>query len=163
MKVNFKSLDYIDKILMRLDEAAEDDAAETDATPEQDTDDNEAPEADDEAAPDDEAALDDEDMAGAEEPQNEEAADPNNNPNNIPEPDKGTFISDLGKAEYANIMIKALMMTPPKGIPQEWLNSTNTNNADQIIDFVKNVVNVNQAGTESFSNMSDEEFMNVPV
>ena len=50
MKVNSKSLDYIDKILMRLDEAAEDDAAETDATPEQDTDDNEAPEADDEAA-----------------------------------------------------------------------------------------------------------------
>lgn len=162
MKVNFKSLDYIDKILMRLDEAAEDDAAETDATPEQDTDDNEAPEADDEAAIDDEAAPDD-DMAGAEEPQNEEPADPNNNPNNIPEPDKGTFISDLGKAEYANIMIKALMMTPPKGIPQEWLNSTNTKNADQIIDFVKNVVNVNQAGTDSFSNMSDEEFMNVPV
>ena len=162
MKVNFKSLDYIDKILMRLDEAAEDDAAETDTTPEQDADDNEAPEADDEAALDDEAAPDD-DMAGAEEAQNEEPADPNNNPNNIPEPDKGTFISDLGKAEYANIMIKALMMTPPKGIPQEWLNSTNTKNADQIIDFVKNVVNVNQAGTESFSNMSDEEFMNVPV
>lgn len=162
MKVNFKSLDYIDKILMRLDEAAEDDAAETDTTPEQDADDNEAPEADDEAALDDEAAPDD-DMDGTEEPQNEEAADPNNNPNNIPEPDKGTFISDLGKAEYANIMIKALMMTPPKGIPQEWLNSTNTKNADQIIDFVKNVVNVNQAGTDSFSNMSDEEFMNVPV
>lgn len=161
MKVNFKSLDYIDKILMRLNEAAEDDAAETDTEPEQDTEDDGATE--DEAAPEDETGGEDADMGGAEEPQNEEAADPNNNPNNIPEPDKGTFISDLGKAEYANIMIKALMMTPPKGIPQEWLNSTNTNNADQIIDFVKNVVNVNQAGTESFSNMSDEEFMNVPV
>lgn len=161
MKVNFKSLDYIDKILIRLNEAAEDDAAETDAAPEQETEDDGATE--NEATPEDETGGEDADMGGAEEPQNEEPADPNNNPNNIPEPDKGTFISDLGKAEYANIMIKALMMTPPKGIPQEWLNSTNTKNADQIIDFVKNVVNVNQAGTDSFSNMSDEEFMNVPV
>lgn len=87
-------------------------------------------------------------------------------PSQIADVDQGQFVSNLGDAEYASIMIRALASNPAfkDKIPQEFLNAQTTENAQQIIQFCKNLLGLQQSGGETgFNNMSDEEVMNMPV
>ena len=82
-------------------------------------------------------------------------------PSKIAEVDNGTFVSDLGNAEMAKMLLKALTVAKPnEQIPAEFQTVT-TDNADVVIRYVKNMLSLN--GNEGFDGMSDEEIMNMPV
>lgn len=143
----FKCLQFIDEKLRQLNEA-------------------------DEMPMDDDMDMEDgDDMSGGEEaPATEEGGEMGgeaaSDPSQIADVDQGQFVSNLGDAEYASIMIRALASNPAfkDKIPQEFLNAQTTENAQQIIQFVKNMVGLqNSGGDTGFNNMSDEEVMNMPV
>lgn len=143
----FKCLQFIDEKLRQLNEA-------------------------DEMPMDDDMDMEDgDDMSGGEEaPDTEEGGEMGgeaaSDPSQIADVDQGQFVSNLGDAEYASIMIRALASNPAfkDKIPQEFLNAQTTENAQQIIQFVKNMVGLqNSGGDTGFNNMSDEEVMNMPV
>ena len=96
----------------------------------------------------------------------EQGGDAASDPSQIANVDQGQFVSNLGDAEYASIMIHALASNPAfkDKIPQEYLNAQTTQNAQQIIQFCKNLLGLQQSGGETgFNNMSDEQVMNMPV
>lgn len=68
------------------------------------------------------------------------------NPEDNADVENGEFISDLKKAEFAKLILNALMQTPPEmgTIPDEYLNVT-TNNADEVIKFIKNIISLNSS------------------
>lgn len=126
----------------------------------------------DEMPMDDEMGMEEggDDMGGGEEapaPEGEDmGGEAASDPSQIADVDQGQFVSNLGDAEYASIMIRALASNPAfkDKIPQEFLNAQTTENAQQIIQFVKNMVGLqNSGGDTGFNNMSDEEVMNMPV
>ena len=153
----FKCFKFIDDMMKQLNEA--------DEMPMED----DAEMGGDEAPMEDPAAQGDMGMEGGEAPaeggapmEGEAASDPSQ----IADVDQGQFVSNLGDAEYASIMIRALASNPEfkDKIPQEFLNAQTTENAQQIIQFCKNMLGLQQSGGETgFSNMTDEEVMNMPV
>lgn len=131
-------------------------------------------EADEMPMEDDSTEMGNDEQMGNEEPTPDESGDmglgedggANTDPSQIADVDQGQFVSNLGDAEYASIMIRALASNPAfkDKIPQEFLNAQTTENAQQIIQFVKNMVGLQNSGGETgFSNMSDEDVMNMPV
>ena len=103
----------------------------------------------------DEAASEPSEPADATEPQTDE-----NDPNVQAEPESGIFISDNQKAQFAKMMLDALMTTPPESgtIPPELLNVT-TKNADQVIKYIQNLnmlsaaTSLDGGGTENLDNL----------
>lgn len=105
-----------------------------------------------------EAAEDETESAGAEEM--DSAADaPTEAPTDATEPqssgespeeqaapEEGVFMSDNQKAQFAKMMLDALMMTPPDAgtIPNELMNVT-TQNADAVIKYIQNLNSMNAA------------------
>ena len=143
----FKCFKFIDDMMKQLNEA--------DEMPMED----DAEMGGDEAAMEDPAAEGDMEMEGG-------GDDASSDPSQIADVDQGQFVSNLGDAEYASIMIRALASNPAfkDKIPQEFLNAQTTENAQQIIQFVKNMVGLQNSGGENgFNGMSDEEVMNMPV
>lgn len=63
-------------------------------------------------------------------------------------PEEGVFMSDNQKAQFAKMMLDALMMTPPDAgtIPNELMNVT-TQNADAVIKYIQNLNGLNAATT----------------
>lgn len=131
-------------------------------------------EADEMPMEDDSTEMGNDEQMGNEEPTPDESGEmglgedggANTDPSQIADVDQGQFVSNLGDAEYASIMIRALASNPAfkDKIPQEFLNAQTTENAQQIIQFVKNMVGLQNSGGETgFSNMSDEDVMNMPV
>lgn len=61
-------------------------------------------------------------------------------------PEQGIFMSDNQKAQFAKMMLDALMMTPPDAgtIPNELMNVT-TQNADSVIKYIQNLNSMNAA------------------
>lgn len=61
-------------------------------------------------------------------------------------PEEGVFMSDNQKAQFAKMMLDALMMTPPDAgtIPNELMNVT-TQNADEVIKYIQNLNGLNAA------------------
>lgn len=113
-----------------------------------------------------EMPMEDGEMGGEEMPMEDGGSDAASDPSQIAAPEQGQFVSNLGDAEYASIMIRALASNPAfkDKIPQEFLNAQTTENAQQIIQFVKNMVGLQNSGGETgFNNMSDEQVMNMPV
>lgn len=58
-------------------------------------------------------------------------------PSQIADADAGTFVSPIAKANWANMMIKFLKNTKPDIIIPAELETVTTDNADQVIEFVK--------------------------
>jgi hypothetical protein len=94
----------------------------------------------DDAAMEDPATEGDMDMGGGEAPdeggapmEGEAAQDPSQ----IADAEMGTFVSPIAKANWANMMIKFLKNTKPDIIIPSEFETVTTDNADQIIEFVK--------------------------
>ena len=58
-------------------------------------------------------------------------------PSQIADADAGTFVSPIAKANWANMMIKFLKNTNPDIIIPAEFETVTTDNADQVIEFVK--------------------------
>lgn len=160
----FKCFKFIDDMIKKLDESemymiSEADEPQDDAKPEEGVNEEEA----DAGAGDGEQT---EEPTNEETPMESQPMDANSDPSQIANPDQGQFISELGDAQYASIMVRALASNPvyKDKIPQEFLNAQTTENAQQIIQFCKNLLGIQEAGGETgFGNMTDEEIMNMPV
>lgn len=124
----FKCFKFIDNMMKQLNEADEmpmDDDTEMGG---------------DEAAMEDPAAEGDTEMEGGEAPteggapmEGEAAQDPSQ----IADAEMGTFVSPIAKANWANMMIKFLKNTKPDIIIPVEFETVTTDNADQVIEFVK--------------------------
>ena len=124
----FKCFKFIDDMMKQLNEA--------DEMPMED----DAEMGGDEAAMEDPAAERDTEMGGGEAPaeggapmEGEAAQDPSQ----IADAEMGTFVSPIAKANWANMMIKFLKNTKPDIIIPSQLETVTTDNADQVIEFVK--------------------------
>lgn len=101
-----------------------------------------------------EAAEDETESAGAEETDSADeapadATEPQSSgdsPEEQAAPEEGVFMSDNQKAQFAKMMLDALMMTPPDAgtIPNELMNVT-TQNADAVIKYIQNLNSMNAA------------------
>lgn len=102
-----------------------------------------------------------EEVAGGEESldadaeQQPDPTDAQDNPEDQANPEDGIFISDIKKAEFAKLLINALMNAVPEPgtVPQDMLN-VNVENADSVIDYVQNLLNLD--GALSTDNEADE-------
>lgn len=75
-------------------------------------------------------------------------------------PEDGIFISDIKKAEFAKLLISALMNEVPQAgsVPDEMLN-VSTENADQVIKYIQNLLNLDtQLSTDNENN--EDSFAN---
>ena len=123
----FKCFKFIDDMMKQLNEA--------DEMPMED----DAEMGSDEAATEDPAAEgdmgmeEDSDMGGEVPAEGAAAQDPSQ----IADVDAGTFVSPIAKANWANMMIKFLKNTKPDIIIPAELETVTTDNADQVIEFVK--------------------------
>ena len=93
------------------------------------------------------------DIDGEQQPDPMDAQD---NPEAQANPEDGIFISDIKKAEFAKLLINALMNAVPEPgtVPQDMLN-VNVENADTVIDYVQNLLNLDGAlSTDNESNES---------
>lgn len=75
-------------------------------------------------------------------------------------PEDGIFISDIKKAEFAKLLISALMNEVPQAgsVPDEMLN-VSTENADQVIKYVQSLLNLDtQLSTDNENN--EDSFAN---
>ena len=123
----FKCFKFIDDMMKQLNEAdempMEDDAAMGG---------EEAP-MEDPAAEGDMGMEEGGDMGGEVPAEGDAAQDPSQ----IADADAGTFVSPIAKANWANMMIKFLKNTKPDIIIPANLETVTTDNADQVIEFVK--------------------------
>lgn len=87
--------------------------------------------------------------------QQPDPTDAQDNPEDQANPEDGIFISDIKKAEFAKLLINALMNAVPEPgtVPQDMLN-VNVENADNVIDYVQNLLNLD--GALSTDNEADE-------
>lgn len=137
---NFKTLERL-KELIKLYEAQGDPNADAEMTDSEDLGAEEAGGG--------EESLD----ADAE--QQPDPTDAQDNPEDQANPEDGIFISDIKKAEFAKLLINALMNAVPEPgtVPQDMLN-VNVENADSVIDYVQNLLNLD--GALSTDNEADE-------
>lgn len=124
----FKCFKFIDDMMKQLNEADEmpmEDDAEMSA--------------EETAAEGDMGAEEGNEMGGeapmeGEAPVEDEAAQ---DPSQIADAEMGTFVSPIAKANWANMMIKFLKNTKPDIIIPVEFETVTTDNADQVIEFVK--------------------------
>jgi hypothetical protein len=125
----FKCFKFIDDMMKQLNEA------------------DEMPMEDDAEMGGDDAAMEDVDAEGGEAPAEggEGAAEggapmegeAGQDPSQIADAEMGTFVSPIAKANWANMMIKFLKNTKPEIIIPSQFETVTTDNADQVIEFVK--------------------------
>lgn len=102
-----------------------------------------------------EEAAGGEESLDADAEQQPDPTDAQDNPEDQANPEDGIFISDIKKAEFAKLLINALMNAVPEPgtVPQDMLN-VNVENADSVIDYVQNLLNLD--GALSTDNEADE-------
>ena len=124
----FKCFKFIDDMLKQLNEA--------DEMPMED----DAEMGGDEAAMEDPAAEGDMGAEGGEEMGSEAPAEggAEQDPSQIADADAGTFISPIAKANMANTMLTVFKNNNPDVMIPTDFETVTTENADQIIEFVKN-------------------------
>lgn len=129
----FKCFKFIDDMMKQLNEA--------DEMPMED----DAEMSGDETATEEPDAEGDMEMEGGEAPAEDGApmeGGAEQDPSQIAEVDNGTFVSDLGKAEIAKSLLKALTLAKPNDtIPVEFQTVT-TENANDIIQYVKTMLQI---------------------
>ena len=121
----FKCFKFIDDMMKQLNEADEmpmEDDAEMGAN---------------EAATEDPTAEGDMEMEGGEATAEGGAPEAPQDPSQIADAEMGTFVSPIAKANWANMMIKFLKNTKPDIIIPAEFETVTTDNADQVIEFVK--------------------------
>ena len=124
----FKCFKFIDDMMKQLNEA--------DEMPMED----DAEMGGDEAAMEEPAAEGDMEMGGDEAPAEGGApmeGEAEQDPSQIADAEMGTFVSPIAKANWANMMIKFLKNTKPDIIIPVEFETVTTDNADQVIEFVK--------------------------
>ena len=123
----FKCFKFIDDMMKQLNEA--------DEIPMED----DAEMGGDEAAMEDTAAEGDMPAEGGEEMGGEAPVEggAEQDPSQIADAEVGTFVSPIAKANWANMMIKFLKNTNPDIIIPAEFETVTTDNADQVIEFVK--------------------------
>lgn len=156
MKEKFKTFETLERLLKRYSMLVE--ADEADNTDDQNQG-EEAAEPEEDAA--DEGGDMPEELTDGEAPQTEEVpmqpqGAMGDNPDAQADVDNGIFISDNKKAEFAKMMLDALMSNPPKTgeIPQQYLNVT-IDNSDDVINFIQSLLalgsGIGDDGEESLS------------
>lgn len=138
---NFKTLERL-KELIKLYESQGDPNAE-----------GEIDDSEDLGAEEIDGGEESQDIDGEQQPDPTDAQD---NPEAQANPEDGIFISDIKKAEFAKLLINALMNAVPEPgtVPQDMLN-VNVENADTVIDYVQNLLNLDGAlSTDNESNES---------
>ena len=129
----FKCFDFIDNMLRQLNEA--------DEMPTED----DAEMGGDKAAMEEPAAEGDMNMEEGSDMGGEAPAEGDvpmeggaeQDPSQIADAEMGTFVSPIAKANWANMMLKFLKNTKPDIIIPVELETVTTDNADQVIEFVK--------------------------
>lgn len=143
-------------VLTEADDADEaDDAKETGDAPEDSEGDDSEAQSDGGDMP--EELTDGEDAQDVMPPDNQEAIQ-GDDPEAQADVDNGIFISDNKKAEFAKMMLDALMSNPPKTgeVPQQYLNVT-TENSDDVINFIQSLLALGAGiGEEGEDSLSDE-------
>lgn len=111
----------------------------------------------------DPAAEGDMDMEGGEAPVEGGESDPAANPEQIAEVDNGTFISDLGNAEVAKTLLKAVTKALPNEIIPPQFETVTTDNANAVIQYAKNLLQLDGADESNpYENMTyDDALKNV--
>lgn len=154
----FKCFKFIDDMLKQLNEADEmptdDEAAGG----------GEAEGGDagaEEAAPQgDMGAEGGEEMGGEELPDDGGEMSPEQDPSKIAEVDNGTFISDLGNAEVAKTLLKAVAKAYPNEIIPQQFEVVTTQNADDVIQYAKNILQIDSIDQNNpYENMSYQDAM----
>ena len=123
----FKCFKFIDDMMKQLNEADE-------MPMEDDT------EMGGDAAMEDPSDEGDLDMEGGEAPAEDDVpmeGGAEQDPSQIADAEMGTFVSPIAKANWANMMIKFLKNTKPDIIIPSEFETVTTDNADQVIEFVK--------------------------
>ncbi len=142
----FKCFKFIDDMMKQLNEADEmpmDDDTEMGG---------------DDAAMEDPAAEGDMDIEGGEAPVEGAESNPASNPEQIAEVDNGTFISDLGNAEVAKTLLKAVTKALPNEIIPPQFETVTTDNANAVIQYAKNLLQLD--GTDEsnpYENMTYDD------
>ena len=147
----FKCFKFIDDMMKQLNEADEmpmEDDAEMGGG---------------DAAMEDPAAEGDMDMEGGEAPVEGAESNPASNPEQIAEVDNGTFISDLGNAEVAKTLLKAVTKALPNEIIPPQFETVTTDNANAVIQYAKNLLQLDGADESNpYENMTyDDALKNV--
>lgn len=128
----FKCFKFIDDLMRQLNEADENQLEENDASIEETSEDTET--TDGEESSDGEEQSDEQKSEDVE----ETGISSEEDPTQIADVELGTFISPITKANWANMLLKFLRNKHPEiKIPTQYETVT-TENADAIIEFVKN-------------------------
>ena len=122
----FKCFKFIDDMMKQLNEADEM-PIEDDAAMGGDEGAEDAASEEDIPAEGGEAPAEDAPMEGGAE----------QDPSQIADAEVGTFVSPIAKANWANMMLKFLKNTKPDIIIPSEFETVTTDNADQVIEFVK--------------------------
>lgn len=165
----FKCFKFIDDMMKQLNEADElQMISEADEMPTEDEavggDEAEGGDAGagaEEAAPQgDMGAESGEEMGGEELPDDGGEMSPQEDPSQIAEVDNGTFISDLGNAEVAKTLLKAVAKAYPNEIIPQQFEVVTTQNADDVIQYAKNILQIDSADQNNpYENMSYQDAM----
>lgn len=147
----FKCFKFIDDMMKQLNEA--------DEMPMED----DAEMGGEDAAMEDPAAEGDMGMEGGEAPVEGAENNPASNPEQIAEVDNGTFISDLGNAEVAKTLLKAVTKALPNEIIPPQFETVTTDNANAVIQYAKNLLQLDGADESNpYENMTyDDALKNV--
>ena len=164
----FKCFKFIDDMMKQLNEADElQMISEADEMPIEDDAEMGGEEAEggdaetEEAAPqEDMGAEGDAEMGGDELLDDGGEMSPQEDPSKIAEVDNGTFISDLGNAEVAKTLLKAVSKAYPNEIIPPQFEVVTTENADDVIQYAKNILQIDAVDENNpFENMSYQDAM----
>ena len=154
----FKCFEFIDNMLKQLNEADEM-PTEDEAAGSEEAAGGEA--GAEEAAPQgDMGAEGGQEMGGEELPDDGGEMSPEQDPSKIAEVDNGTFISDLGNAEVAKTLLKAVAKAYPNEIIPQQFEVVTTQNADDVIQYAKNILQIDSIDQNNpYENMSYQDAM----
>ena len=99
---------------------------------------------------------DEEDAQGDKNGTDQPKGNPEGDPEMTPDVDTGIFLSDIKKAEWTKLMLQALMTPKPEEMDfDENLLNVTTENADEVIQAIKNQIKIRSVNGQLDSALSD--------